>query len=438
MNSPIQSLPLPELYYQANSHQYYTPDDEGKWISVNESAAKLAIRRAGYSDKKEAGISEADDCFLDVQRKQNVAYAGRLAGHDAGFYQINGSKVLVTESPKLITPVAGEWPLIHAILEGMLVVDGVDQRPHLYGWLKRSLESFYTRKWMQGQVVAFAGPKGAAKSLLQSLLTEMFGGRSAKPYLSMSGRTDFNADIFEGEHLVVDDEAESVDAKARRHFAGQLKQVAVVKNHHCHGKNKQALVLPPRWRMTISLNDDPERMLVLPPITGDIEDKIMLFKVAKRDMPMPTATADEKEAFWNALVAELPAFIDAMLNYEIPLELQCPRFGVKHYHHPELLAALQETAPEVMLLQLLDQVGNGRFDMYNQERTALDIQRLLQEQTLSRQAEQLLKYANSCGNYLSRLCGGEHPRVTKRILHGVARYTILPPAVDPADNEPVQ
>jgi hypothetical protein len=437
MNSPIRSLPLPEVYYLATGQDYFTPDDEGKWIRVNESSAKRVIRSSGYTDQKDAGMSEAEQCLLDIQRKQNVSYAGKLAGHNAGFYQINGNKVLVTESPRLIVPVQGQWPLLRSIIDGMFNTEPVDQRPYVYGWLKRSLESFYQRKWMQGQVLAMAGPRGAAKSLLQMLLTEMFGGRNAKPYLFMSGRTDFNADLFEGEHLVIDDEAEMVDMKARRQFASQLKQVAVTKTQHCHGKNRQALILTPLWRMTISLNDDPERMLVLPPLTDDLEDKLMLFKVLKRDMPMPTATGDEKEAFWRALLAELPAFIHDMLRYEIPAELQCPRFGVKHYHHPDLVFALQETAPELLLLQLIDQAaGRGLMGtgLYNREHTAVEIQQRLREQTLSRETDQLLKYPTSCGNYLSRLASKADGRVTKRILHGTAQYTILPPVIDPARN----
>ena len=61
------------------------------------------------------------------------------------------------------------------------------------------------------------------------------------------------------------------------------------------------------------------------------------------------------------------------------------------------------------------------------ERTALEIQRLLQTQGMSREAEQLLRHPTSCGNYLSRLASGSNPRVTKRLLHGIAQYTVLPP-----------
>ena len=129
MNSPIQSLPLPEVYYLATGQDYFTPDDEGKWIHVNESSAKRVIRSGGYTDQKDGGMSEAEQCLLDIQRKQNVSYAGKLAGYDAGFYQVNGSKVLVTESPRLILPVQGERPLMRSIIDGMFITEGVDQRP---------------------------------------------------------------------------------------------------------------------------------------------------------------------------------------------------------------------------------------------------------------------------------------------------------------------
>src|SRR5436190_21578428 len=92
VKSPITSLPLPQLYYHSPRQDYYIPDEHGKWICVNESSAKRLVKSEGYlPDENENGISQADQCLLDVQRKQNVAYASRLAGHDAGFYEINGN-----------------------------------------------------------------------------------------------------------------------------------------------------------------------------------------------------------------------------------------------------------------------------------------------------------------------------------------------------------
>jgi hypothetical protein len=371
-----------------------------------------------------------DGALLRIQQTRNVAYASRLAGYPVGCFTMGQKRVLVTEPLRLIEPKAGEWPLLCGILRGMLNLDSVDQRPYFYGWLKCAITGLRRGKWMPGQVIAFAGPRESGKSLMQSVITKLLGGRYAKPYLYMSGRTDFNLDSFQGEHLMVEDECESVDIRSRRHFAGHIKQVAANKTHQCHGKNKDGVVLEPLWRMTISLNDDPERLLVLPPIDDDVADKIMLFKVAWSAMPMPTDTPDQKEAFEKALAAELPAFVHFLLNYEIPEDLRSARYGIKHYHHPELLEALSETTPETRLLNLIDmEIFRGVPPLTPPEYTAIELETLLTRDNSSvrREARNLLTYGTACGSYLGRLAKAEDGRVSRRVLHGTTYWTIQPP-----------
>ncbi len=39
-------------------------------------------------------------------------------------------------------------------------------------------------------------------------------------------------------------------------------------------------------------------------------------------MPMRTETNEEREAFWEKLVSELPAFVYFIINWEIPNKLK--------------------------------------------------------------------------------------------------------------------
>lgn len=436
MSTPItDTLPLPQIYFQSVGPVYWVQDDTEKWIGVNETSARARVRGAGFApDRRDAqGNSEADNCLLRIQDSQNIAYAGSLAGYQAGLYQIHRRQVLVTESPRLIVPQAGQWPMLSAIIEGMFNDEQCDQRPYLYGWLKRGLECYRSGLWSPGQVVAMAGPVASAKSLLQSVFTEMFGGRAAKPYLYMTGKTTFNADLFGAEHLVVEDEAESTDIRARRHFGSRIKEVAVNRDQHCHGKGKAALTLTPVWRMTISLNDEPERLMVLPPLDTDVADKIMLFKVRKRDLPMPTETAEEKQRFWNALVAELPAFMDFLYHYEIPVELRSRRFGIMHYHHPELVEALAELNPETHLRSMIiSALFVDRLTLEEWEGGSLELRQILCDGNEWRhlEARKLLNNANACGSYLRRLADDPtlHDQFTGRKVRGQQIWTIRPPA----------
>lgn len=428
MSAIAQALPLPPLYYNGTTKNYYRADSRGRWMSVNETSAMKFIRQAGHTGQNGNGIDDADECLLRVQSEQNVDYVGPLAGYRAGPYVIRGKLVLVTDSPAIIQPQPGEWPTLRTVLQGMFG----DQLPYVYGWLKISIRAVAECRWSSAQVLALAGPVNSGKSLFQRLVTVLLGGRAAKPYQYLTGDTRFNADLFAAEHLMVEDEAESIDIRARRHFGAGLKDVAANLDHQCHGKYREALVLTPIWRMTVSLNEEPERLQVLPPLDGDVADKIMLLKVNHTQMPMPTDTPEEKERFWNVLVAELPAFVHFLSSWEIPADLRSPRFGIRHYHHPELLEALNRTAPEHRLLALVDEVHFRNKGLAPQpaawEGTAEQLERLLTaDDHFRRQVLQLLHFNSACGSYLGRLEGKPGSRVTKRTVNGYTRWTIAPP-----------
>jgi hypothetical protein len=431
-NPPVYTMetaPLPQVYYQPSAKTYWRADRDGNWIQVDKESAMNFLILSGFPSSAVARgmLSPAQIAMMRVQTEQNIKYAGPLAGYRAGFYTINGQRILATESPQLIEPVQGCWPILARLLEGMLVDGEIDQQPYFFGWLKQSIIALQEERWMAGQVLALAGPVRGGKSLLQTLITKLLGGREAHPFQFMIGHTTFNADLFVAEHLRVDDQAESIDIRSRRTFGAHIKQVAVTESHRCHPKNATALMLTPRRRMTISLNDDGERLLVLPPLDDDVKDKLMLFKVYQRPMPMPTRTTEEQAAFMRNLESELPAFVHYLLNYEIPVQLQEPRFGIATYHHPELVQLLSETAPEVRLLELIDSAIPEFYGEDSEALAAQWMQRLTNSLRYEAQARQLLQHVNACGNYLSRLEKQENSRVSSRLLDGRRYYSISRP-----------
>lgn len=441
MTTIAAALPLPPVFYCGSTRSYYRAESRGRWIALNENSALKFIRLSGHTGRGTAGLDAADECLLRVQSEQSVDYVGPLAGYRAGPHQIHGRLVLVTDSPVVITPEAGRWDTLQFVLEGMFG----DQLPYVYGWLKLSCQSVAEGRWSPAQVFVMAGPVSSGKSLFQRLVTEMLGGRAAKPFKYLTDRTQFNGDLFGAEHLMVEDEAESIDIRARRHFGAGIKAVAVNQDHQCHGKHREGLVLTPCWRMTISLNDEPERMQVLPPMDSDVADKVLLLRVNHTAMPMPTESPEQKAAFWTTIRNELPAFLHFLQGWEIPPGLRSPRFGIRHYHHPELLEALGRSAPENRLLALVDQVifsqQHGLAQHGPWEGTAEDLERMLnEEETLRRPLQQLLTFSSACGTYLGRLAGQPPSRVSSRKLHGQTRWVIQPPqgeGVDPvADNPP--
>ena len=152
--------------------------------------------------------------------------------------------------------------------------------------------------------------------------------------------------------------------------------------------------------------------MILPPIDESLIDKIILLKAHKREMPMPTETAEQKAAFWDKLVAELPAFLSYLDHWEIPSQLISSRFGITHFHHPALLEAIESLAHEVKLLALIDAVywpqenEQARIKSAQPKEillTAEELEARLIDSSQGYQAKSLLSWNNAAGTFLGRL-----------------------------------
>ena len=407
-----------EVYFDFNRGNYWTRNGRNGWIMVNETQIKRMLRSTGISDKRIAfaEVSPLDLRLLDIQERMDVHYSGPLAGYNAGIYPVGEKRILVTESPKLVLPVRGEWPILYKLIEGLLVNGDCDQRPYFYGWTKVSVEALLKQQIRPGQTLALCGPHNCGKSLLQNLLTLLLGGRAAKPYQFMAGLTPFNADLFEAEHLQIEDDQSSTDIRARRNFGTNIKAFCVNESHRLHDKGRRAVNgLKPFWRVTITVNDEPENLMVLPPLDDSLEDKLLLLRAFKRPMPMPTDSNEERAAFWATLQSELPAFVHFLKAWTIPAELRSSRFGVKHYHHPELVEAIDSLAPEQKLLILLDGelFTTPAAGAWHGTAAGLEIRLTGADSRCAHEARKLLSWPTACGVYLGRLA----KRMPGRIAH---------------------
>lgn len=430
----IDRVARPVFYYEVMTKSYWMEDARQNWVPINESSLRRHLQARGYSSKKKDGdtVSDVDGVINKIQLNFNVVYAGPLAGYQKGVHEVGaGRKILVTEAPKLIQPCAGEYPVLKGILERML---GPEQLPYLKGWLKVAYESLRDGKRRPGQMLVLAGKKDCGKSLLQNLITEILGGRMAKPYRYMTGGTDFNRDLFGAEHLMIEDDIASTDIRARRNFGARIKEFTVNERNSCHGKNREAITLAPFWRTTVSVNDETENLQILPPMEESLKDKIILLQVASHPMPMPTFTDEERHEFWSKLVSELPAFLADLVAFQIPDALRCRRFGVKYFHHPDLLASLEETTPETRLLALIDMAFEDQLlEPAGFTGSAEQLQRVLVENMYNTEARNLLHWPGALGTYLGRLQLKHPERVSRAQRTSAARpWVIKPPAVHKA------
>jgi hypothetical protein len=436
---PAQQPSLEQLtqelgfYYDWNRTSFWLRNDVDAWMLVTVGDVRRRLKEAGYRSVKLQGenVSQVDSILTAIQHYRHIEYAGDLAGWNKGVHVLNQKRILVLESPKLLEPCKGEWSLLEEIITRML---GHQQIVYLFGWLKVALESLYANKWRSGQALVLCGPADSFKSRLQKLVTIMFGGRCAKPYRYLSGATEFNADLVGSEHLVIEDEDPSSDIRARRAFGVRLKEITANEDQSCHAKFRTAITLAPFWRLSISLNAEPENVLILPPIDNSTEDKLILLKVDHHPMPMPTTTDSERVAFMEALKAELPALVWFLLHgWSIPPDYTSPRYGVTHFHHPEILEALNAMAPETRLLELID-LGLWASPLTPNPwiGTASELEQLLcaPNSPVQRDAQKLLTWQFACGTYLGRLKTKCPERVDFNRSNSSRQWTIHAPNND--------
>jgi len=410
-------LQLPIWFYPP-SEKYYVQNELMEYVPYTKTTLKLILKSWGlrgrvHDDELQSPI---DALIADVSYGKSVSYAGRLAGIKVGCYQMNGKRVLVTSDPVILEAKEGQFPMIESIVSQLFNGGETDQRPYVYGWLKMGRKAVLEAFPMPGQALVLAGPRNAGKNLFQDIITEALGGRAEKPYRYMVGKSEFNGDLFGAEHLCIADEVPFYDMPSRRVFGSKIKDMCVNSLQSCHGKHKEALTLYPIWRLSISVNDEAENLVMLPPLEESIEDKIMLLKVDQAIMPMKSDSPRSRVDFWDAVRAEIPSFLHFIENYVVPDELQESRFGIKAFQHPDLVEILKEMTHETRLMALMEIIvipDNGSWKGTLEElETAL-----LEDSTYKRQIEKLLYYPTALMTYLRRLHKSAPERV-KKLKHG--------------------
>lgn len=417
-----------EILYDSNRTSFWVKNDRNAWMLVTAGDIRRRLKEMGFRSKTEPDeeVSQVDRLLTALQHSNDVDYADSLAGYKTGIYMIKGKRILVRDSPTLIKPANGEWPHLAGIFERML---GEEQKTYLFGWLKVAVEALYTSRFRVGQALVLAGPADCGKSLSQYLITLLLGGRPAMPHRYMTGLTPFNSELLGSEHLVIEDEEASTDIRARRNFGANVKLICANTDQSAHAKYRNAITLTPFWRLSISVNDEPENLMILPPIDKSLEDKFIILKAEKHAMPMDTVTDRERQVFINALKAELPHFLQFLFDFKIPTDLVSDRYGITHFHHPDILEAISAMAPETRLLEMIDARLFDSPAPGSWHGTANKLERELTSESscVRRQAERLLTFHLACGTYLGRLQKRSPDRFESQHTKKGNVWTINPP-----------
>lgn len=415
-----------KLYFDPRG-SYWVKTSDDRFISLDKSDAKQELDRHGLADEKyEPNLTKAESVLWRARHFGNVKYSGPVAGFRAGPLDLDsGERVLVTSESRFwkVKPKTGRITFFEQVVETLF--DG--GHDHALSWLSCAVKSLERGDFSPAPMLALVGDAGCGKSFFQYFITELLGGRVAKPYAWLAGRTNFNEDLAQAEHLSIEDESASTDIRTRRTFGAGIKQLAVNRDLHVNGKGKLALTLPTFRRITASLNADGDHILILPPMDDSIKDKVSLHRVKQAKL------FDDRLENVAAIKKELPAIIAFLKSYRVPPALRCTRYGAVAWHDKEILATLEESQPETKLLSIIEAV-----DLVQSSEgwtgTATELEDVLARGTMASQAAKLFYYPAACGAYLSKLAT-RYPERIKFSRTGAAReWQILSPKIISAKN----
>ena len=139
---------LPEVYYDGT--RYWIENATGNWITIRVENVRRERKKAGLYSATRNGerVSQVDVAIGDIQHNKYVDYVGPLAGHKSGIHNIYGQRILVQDSPKLLRPQVGVYPMLDGILNNMF---GGEQRVFLEGWLSVAAKSLYSGEFRVGK-----------------------------------------------------------------------------------------------------------------------------------------------------------------------------------------------------------------------------------------------------------------------------------------------
>ena len=340
---------------------------EGVWRLFKRQDITLHLRVAhGISDERQRGSAASlmDEVLNQIQQTKSVdAAAPFIYRRDAvlsfgGKRYLNIARSLILLPADAPQPWGVNFPYIAKLLDGFF--DPPEQLEFFLSWTAFGYRNALSGKPRNGQAVFLAGDVNLGKTLLSNVMHGglMGGHMDASDYLL--GESKFNKELFEVGLWTVDDTVPSSDPRKQQLYSAMLKKIPANYSFQYHPKFRDQIMLPWAGRVIITYNADPESIRILPDVEMSLLDKVMLFKVAKVERDFTDAA--------DRIRAELPYFARYLVDYEIPEQCRGDaRFGVKCYHHPDLIETAQQSSRTGVFLELLEMFKTSVFSDASRE-----------------------------------------------------------------------
>lgn len=409
----------PDLWFENGSGSYWLRAG-ARYVRLDQRDVDRHLLCDQVELEQHPMLKPFDYLLVKTQRERAVDYAGPLAGWPVGpFTMQSGSRGLVTAAANVPKPGkeadAGFLGDFFAELLG-------DKEPlmRFFYWLRTSYVAIRDQTFAPGQMVCFCGPSNCGKSFAYVVISELFGGRRAKAFDWLTGKSQFNGELAGAETWVIDDDDAQVDAKSRRTFGNAVKRATVSTDLRIRKMHTEAATLITFRRIVLAVNDEAENLAILPIMDPSILDKIFLCACRHASI-----LSDDRAKNVKRMRDSIPGFLAWLLKLRIPDKLKDTRMAVQSWHDPAILEVLSDLSPEARLANIVGEViFTGKDKSLEWEGSAEELERKLRNSPFSFSVEKLLSYSSACGVYLSRLAAQRPEQFTFTRSKGRTRWKI--------------
>lgn len=358
---------LDKVAYDGN--KFWILTDKDYWRESPKDDFSQHLRVSGFNPSKgKAFCSEVDRVEHEIKLRRRVERAMPHLFFPPGIVTYNGELRLNISKTRCLPPAAPEaagpipfsegrrlFPFIYELMTTMFnppteIEQEQPQMEALLAWLAYFYKSAYYLKPCPGQLVILAGVGGKGKTLfVRGVCGTLMGGWADGADHLVDG-TPWTDKLANSPIMTVEDQLGAGDARAHKRFSGLLKKYVANSSLSYNRKFAQTGDVPWFGRIMITCNLDAESLLILPDCDLTILDKLCLFKASDNKLDFPS-----REEIDKILARECPHFARFLLDWEIPKHLLSPeaRFGVRSFHHKDLLDASRQQGMSGVVLELL-------------------------------------------------------------------------------------
>ena len=399
------------LFWFDGKH-YWTKHNGHSYVFLNKEDAKLHLKGAGCDDRLQRGsrVSEVERVLIHIHTARRVTAAVPVLFAPDEVVEWGGERYLNISNKRAMQPGDSadpkKFPWLHEFVTNAFDShqDGVPAWQYFVSWFRRFYGSCLDLKPLPGQVVIIAGEAHTGKSFLNKwVIGEAVGGSvDAEPLLLK--QTSFNKQGAECALWRCDDAATEGDYANRQLFTKSLKQMAANPSQLYQPKFRDSIELPFLGRVVVTCNVDSESLKILPTLDGTIRDKVMLFKLSQGFRPHFYGSNYQTE---ERVKRELPYFLRWVLDVKLEEKIEDPvykRFGVRSFHHQDLVHQAQVESQEYIFSEILDRWIHAKRSEGIEELEIMATELLNQMAVVEGVGESLRKFgARSIGIMLGKL-----------------------------------